>query len=192
MTDKQVRAQIVVPALSKSLEGTILQANSQQVRVQLDSLDHAEFLKPNHSYAVWITCAKGVYQVSAALVERQEREILLQFRRASKTERRRVYRYPCKMVVEIRSNESSDYLDSWQRAVSTEISHGGMSLTTETMSTPNTLLEVRFWLVGRDTPVQTLARVRHCRTIASNRHIIGLAFEQIPRLDHALLRRMFP
>lgn len=192
MTETSIRAQIVVPALSKPLEGSIVQANPQQVSIQLDSLDSVELLKPDQSLLVWVVSAKGIYQVSAVFVERQEQTVLMQFRKAKKSDRRYTVRYPCQMMVELKALSRSDDPDLWEKAVATDIGHGGLNIASQTQYLPDTQLVIRFYLVGRDTPIHSLVRVKHCRAISSNRHHIGLAFENLSRLDLALLRRLFP
>lgn len=192
MTETSIRAQIVVPELPKPLEGEIVQANPQQVTIRLDSLDSVELLKPDQSLLVWVVSAKGIYQVSAVFIERQEELVQMQFRKAKLSERRNTPRYPCQMMIELKAISRNDDPDLWEKAVATDIGHGGLNIASQTRYLPDTQLEVRFWLVGRDIPIHSLARVKHCHTVASNRHLIGLAFENLSRLDLALLQRMFP
>lgn len=190
-----VRAQIQAAPTTPQLEGWVLHADRQGLRVKIEAPQ--ETMPPLGSKVlVRLLTQRGVYQVPVTVSAYQQGELRLLFRGEVKCcDQRQYRRYPYQMEIEWRAAERDKAFPKggeWRSGIGVDIGRGGMRLLVEPDVEVPDYLEVRFWLVGHFRRIQTFAQVVHHQQGVAGQQLIGVSFDKMARVDQEWLRRVFP
>jgi c-di-GMP-binding flagellar brake protein YcgR len=191
--ESMARAQIKLASSKEPLEGLIIHADKERIRVQLEQPQTC--LKPipsNTQVLIRIGTSKGAYQVDMIVEAHDKTELRLRFGgKPQLIQQRKHNRYDCDLRVKFRSAATDLLTDSWCEATALDIGQGGMRLVVEPGIRIPDHLEIGFWLLGAGT-VTTYARVCGRRKEADGKQVVRVAFEQMEPKHQTLLCQIFP